>query len=57
MYNNKTLKLGRLASLVVITFFIAGIFITGMSDLAFAKEKKIRVLAREQQGKSIEVLN
>ncbi len=50
-------KLGRLASLVVITFFIAGIFITGMSDLAFAKEKKIRVLAREQQGKSIEVLN
>jgi ABC-type glycerol-3-phosphate transport system substrate-binding protein len=53
----KVLKSKRSVSFIIITFLIAGIYIAGTSHLAFAQEKKIRVLGREQQGKSMEVMN
>jgi ABC-type glycerol-3-phosphate transport system substrate-binding protein len=53
----KVLKSRRSVSFIIITFLIAGIYIAGTSHLAFAQEKRIRVLGREQQGKSMEVMN
>jgi len=42
---------------MTLTLFVAGVVLTGLPNLTAAQEKKIRILGREQQGTSIEVLN
>jgi len=41
----------------VVVFVLLGFLMTMCADLAFAKDKTIRILSREKQGESIEVLN
>lgn len=53
----RRLEFREIIGLAGLILFVVSIVLTAAPNLATAKEKRIRVLTREQQGRSIEVFN